>query len=120
MNKLLLVGCLLLASCKVPAGVGLETAPAPLARTVVDDTALRATWQAFDIALDGIKLMREQNLIVVGSPKALKIADGIERVIAGLEAAEHAVAAGSTTSYLTAMTEIRLAVTELRTAVKGN
>ena len=110
-----------LSACTIP-GVQLGTAPAPapLAQTALDDKALKAVWQSFEVVIDSVTLMRRTGVIKVGSPTALRIADGLERGIKAIEAAEHAVAAGSTTSYLAALAEIRLAITDIRAAIRSN
>ena len=94
-------------------------APAPLAQTVIDDSALDVAWKSFDAALDGINLLIDAKLIKAGSPKANKIADGVDRVTAALTAAESAAAAGSTTSYKVALAEAKSAILYLRAALKG-
>lgn len=120
MKRLILGLLVILSACStMPASIPVE-APAPLAKTVIDDTALSAAWKSFDVALDAIALLREREIIKVGSPRALAIASGIDRALAALQAAEHAAAAGSTTSYLTALSEARLAFTDIRIAIKGN
>lgn len=106
---------LALCSCTVP-NLALGS-PAPLAATAIDDKALSAAWKSFDVALDAINLLIDANQIKVGSPKALAIATGIDRVTAALTAAEHAAAAGSTTSYLSALADVQGAITDLRVAL---
>lgn len=121
MKKLIVGLMLVLSACNVGAPSSIPiAAPVPLASKTIDDTALNACWKAFDVALDAIALLREKGVIKVGSPKALAIANGIDRTSAALQAAEHAVAAGSTTNYLTALNEARLALTDIRVAIKGN
>lgn len=126
MRKILSIAIALsLSGCTslVPGESGVPTipeAPAPLAATAIDDTALMTAWRSFDVALDAIAVLRTQGIIKVGSPKALAIANGIDRALTALQAAEHAAAAGSTTSYLTALAEARLAFTDLRIVIKGN
>ena len=100
--------------------IGLNSAPAPLAATAIDDVALRTAWQGFEVAIQTITLLRQAGVIKAGSPSALKIADGIDRVTAALNAAEHAATVGSTTDYTVALTEARAAIADLRLALKGN
>jgi hypothetical protein len=94
-------------------------APAPLAATTVDDVALEKTWRAFDLALDAINLLGDAGKIVPGTPKGKAVASGIRRVLAALQAAEHAAAAGSTTSYRTALDEATQAIADLRVALRS-
>ncbi len=121
MKRLLLaLGVVLsLNACALPSFSLGAPAPAPLAQTTIDDTALSAAWKAFDVALDAINLAIDAGAIKVGSPKAIKIADAIDRVTAALTAAEAAAAAASTTSYKTALIEARTALGALRAALKG-
>ena len=108
-----------LNACTLPSFSIPVAAPAPLAQTTIDDTALRAAWKAFDVALDAINLAIDAGAIKVGSPRAIKIADAIDRVTAALTAAESAVDAASTTSYRTALLDARAALSQLRIALKG-
>ncbi len=121
MKRLLLIAgaSLSLTACQLPnIQIGAE-APAPLAATVIDDKALMAAWQSFDLALDGINLLADKGYLVPGTAKAIKVADGIDKVTAFLTAAESAVAAGSTKDYAVAMANTRGAIAQLRAALKG-
>ena len=116
-----ILAALSLTACQLPdisIGSGLQS-PAPLAQTTIDDKALSVAWKSFDIALDGINMMIDAKLIVIGSPKANKIADGIDKVTGFLTAAESAAAAGSSKDYLTALANAQGAITQLRAALKG-
>lgn len=92
-------------------------APAPLARTTIDDRALETAWRAFDTALDAINLLTDRGVIVPGSPRARAIATAIRRVNTALSSAERFAAAGSTTDYLTALREAGAGIAEIRTAL---
>lgn len=124
MKRLLTTICVALAltGCTLPSfSLGsVAQSPAPLAQTVIDDKALDAAWRSFDIALDAIDLLIDRKVIVPGSPKAVKIADAIDRVTALLTAAEKAAAAGSTTDYAKALVDAKGALVELRVALKGS
>ncbi len=111
---------LVLAGCGVSLPPVGSTAPAPLSQTVVDDVALRTAWASFEVAVDGITLLRQRGLIVAGSTRARAIASGIDRVTMALQAAEHAVTVGSTKDYSEALREAGLAIAALRAALKGN
>lgn len=115
-----LLGALSLGACQLPAvSIGSPTAPAPLAQTVVDDKALLAAWQSFDLALDAINTLADTGYLKPGTPKAIKVADGIDKVTAFLTAAESAAAAGSTRDYNVALANVRGAIAQLRAALKG-
>ena len=65
-----MLAVLSLSACQLPdisIGSGLQS-PAPLAQTVIDDKALMAAWQSFDLALDGIILLRDAGVIKLLSP----------------------------------------------------
>lgn len=122
MKRLLaLAAALSLSACTLPQMSigGAPQSPAPLAQTTIDDTALMAAWKSFDVALDAINLLIDAKVIKVGSPKAVKIADDIDKVTGFLTAAEAAAAAGSSTDYLVALANVKGAITELRAALKG-
>ena len=116
--KVLIVLSLLVGGCTIP-GVGFTEAPAPLQKTVIDDVALKALWQTFDVALDGINLLRTNGVLVAGTPRALRVADAIDAASLSLQAAEHAAKAGSTLSYGKALGEALAAMADLRMALKG-
>lgn len=120
---LALLAALTLGACQLPdisIGSALGNSPAPLAQTVVDDKALQAAWASFDVALDGINLLADTGYLKPGTPKAIKVADGIDKVTGFLTAAESAAAAGSTKDYGIALANVRGAITQLRAALKGN
>ncbi len=122
MNRaLILLGALSLTACQLPAiSIGSPTAPAPLAQTVVDDKALQLAWASFDVALDGINILIDAKVIKPGTPKAIAVADGIDKVTGFLTAAESAAAAGSARDYGAALANVRGAIAQLRAALKGN
>jgi uncharacterized protein YceK len=97
------------------AGVG--SAPAPLARTTIDDRALETAWKTFDVALDAINLLTDRGIIVPGTPRARSIATAIRKVNRSLAAAERFAAAGSATEYGSALNEALAGVSEIRTAL---
>jgi len=116
-----LVALVSLAACQTPIGtVSPFEAPAPLEKVTVDDSALQTAWRAFDTALDAIALLRDAGALKPGTPKAIAVANGIDRVLAGFKAAELAVAAGSTKSYGEAMANLRAAISELRSTLRSS
>ena len=120
---LILLGALTLTACQLPdisIGSGLGQSPAPLAQTVVDDKALSLAWSSFDVALDGINMLADTGYLKPGTPKAIKVADGIDKVTAFLTAAESAAAAGSAKDYNVALANAKGAIVQLRAALKGN
>lgn len=124
MKKLILIAGLMLSACtsQLESVLDPASAPAPLAKTTIDDRALQAAWKSFDVSLDAINLAMDLKPSLIGTPGAKRLANAIDAVSAALTAAEHAVAAGSTTNYITAMANVRNALTEMRlalTAMKG-
>lgn len=129
-RTLILFTALSVTACQVPSfSMGLPvTPPAPLAATTVDDSALSAAWKAFDIALDGIGMLIDAKIIKPGSPKALRVADGVDAVTAALTSAETAAAAASKpgnyatafAQYKQALAEAKIAIVNLRAALKGS
>lgn len=120
MKRLLIpFAALSLASCAgLPALMG-ASAPAPLARTTIDDRALETAWKVFDLALDSINILTDRGVIVPGSPQARSIATAIRKVNRSLAAAERFAAAGSSTEYSTALAEALAGVSEIRSAIGG-
>jgi hypothetical protein len=111
---------LALSACTLPSfSLGTPTSPAPLAQTVIDDTALSTAWKSFDVALDAINLAIDAKAITPGSARANSIADAIDKVTKFLTAAESAAAAGSATDYKVALANASAAITELRSVLKG-
>ncbi len=94
-------------------------APAPLARTTIDDTALQTAWRSFDVALDAINLLTDRGVIVPGTPQARSIAAAIRTVNRALGAAERFAAAGSAADYATALREATAGIAQIREALGG-
>jgi hypothetical protein len=116
-----------LTACAVPNYSLGGPPPVPLAATTIDDSGLSAAWKSFDLALDAIDLLRNSGIIKVGSPKAVRIADGIDAVTAALTAAESAANAASNptdyaaalVAYRKALSDAKIAMLQLRAALKG-
>lgn len=117
---LMLAATLALAACNTTGTLGrlLPSAPAPLAKTSIDEAALDASWRAFDLALDAINLLPD-SVTKPGQPRGKAIAAGIRRVLAALTAAENFAAAGNSTDYFQALADAKAGIAELRTALKG-
>jgi hypothetical protein len=118
-KMIMAVAALSLAACSGPLGsIGTPPAP-PLAQTKIDETALRAAWGAFDVALDGINLWMDAKPSVIGTPAAAKIADGIDAVNAALTAAQVAADGLNSGAYLKAMAEAKVAISDLKAAISA-
>lgn len=114
------LAALALTSCGPLLTAMAGPAPAPLARTTIDDRALETAWRSFDVALDAINLLTDRGVIVPGTPQARQIAAAIRTVNRSLGAAERFAAAGSATDYATALREATAGIGEIRSALGGN
>lgn len=115
-----LCAALALSGCAIPAvtvGGGLPAAPAPLAKTTIDDRALSAAWKSHDLLQDALNLYLDAKPAVIGTPAARRVADVNDAITAALTAAESAAAAGSTDNYLMALAKAKMALTEMRAAL---
>jgi hypothetical protein len=93
--------------------------PAPLAQTKVDETALRAAWGFFDVALDGLNLWMDAKPSVIGTPAAKRIADAVDAVNAFLTTAQIAADAGNSGDYTEAMAKAKVAISDLKAAISA-
>lgn len=107
-----------LPGCSMLPGLTTQ-APAPLARTTIDDTALETAWKAFDLALDAVNLLGDRGVIVPGTPTGKSVAAGIRKVNRALAAAERFAAAGSLTDYNGALMEASAGIVELSAIIGG-
>lgn len=114
-----------LASCATfPAVPGLPDLSNPQA-TVGQHTnkavpALISAWRGYDAILTAVQALRAAGVIQQGSPRALRIADALERALAALNAATNAVRAGNETSYTSAMELARQAFADAQSAIGGS
>ena len=121
MKRLIIAAAMLLSlsGCGALSGLMLPAAPAPLAKTTIDDRGLDAAWKAFDVALDAINALGDEGVIVPGSPRGRALAAAVRRVNKALAAAERFAAAGSTSEYAEALREAAAGFTEIRAIIKG-
>lgn len=114
------MAALSLTACQLP--VLTAQAPAPLAKTTIDDSALDVAWKSLDAAADAVNLALDLKPSLIGKPGTIRAANAMDAVSAALTAAESAAAAGSTADYTIALAKAKDAYTELRlalTAMKG-
>lgn len=118
----LAIASMALVGCAPLAGLSQlgTAAPAPLARTTIDDRGLEKAWQAFDITLDALNLLGDYGIIVPGTPRGKAVATAIRRVNRAFAGAEHIAAGASSSQYTTALAEVDAALTDLRAAVQGS
>jgi hypothetical protein len=110
----------LMACTGIPVSVSQPvTAPAPLAQTNIDETALRAAWGSFDTALDALNLWMDAKPSVIGTPAAHRIADAVDTVNAALTAAQVAADALNSGEYIAAMGKARVALSDLKAAISA-
>lgn len=118
MKKLILIAALCLSACTSPLGTFLTpAAPAPLAHTTIDDSALMTAWKAHDALQDALNLYMDAKPSIIGTPAARRVADVNDAITAALTAAETAVAAGSSTDYAIALAKAKEALSQMRTAL---
>lgn len=117
MKRLFLaVAALSLGACQMPA---IGVAPAPLAATTIDDSALLTAWKAHAALQDALNLYMDAKPSVIGTPGAKRVADINDAITAALSAAESAAAAGSSTDYLVALAKAKEALGQMRTALSA-
>lgn len=124
MKKLLLTPLLALslASCAGLLSAVAGPAPAPLARTTIDDRGLEAVWRSFDVALDAIAILADNRAACCtpGTPNGRAVAGAIRAVNRALASAERFAAAGSASDYATALREATEGMNTIRQALGGN
>lgn len=115
MKKLLTVAMLAasLALSACAGTLGGVVSPAPLEQTTVDEKALIAAYDAFDVALTAIDGLRVAGVIKDGSPTALKVRGYILAAQTGLNAARDAQAGLSTANPVEALTRAGSALRDL-------
>lgn len=113
----LALSMLSLSGCgMVPALMGGPAqAPAPLARTAIDEQALNIGYEGYDAILTAVDGLVASGRLVRGSPKALQVRHYLIVVRDALNAATAAAHAGNATDYTTAVRDATAAFTSIRT-----
>lgn len=93
--------------------------PATLTNTAADEKAISAAWLVFEGWLKIERQWRQSGRLVPGTPKALAVANGIDRVTAGLQAASAARRALSADKYKTAWRDASVAFADAQRALTG-
>lgn len=133
MRRLIIIaGALALASCgqsgvnsagSVAAGtadmLGFKV-PATLTRTSADEKAISDAWLVFEAFLKGEQAARKAGKLIPGTPKAIAVANGIDRVTAALQSASAAQQALNAEKWSNAWREATLAFADAQRALKGN
>ncbi len=91
-------------------------APAPLAKPSTADSAIDVGVDAIEITLSALDLGIAAGTITPGSPKALFIADWVDKARNAINAADAARQSLSATDYKTAMQQAAVAFRELNRA----
>jgi len=124
MKKLLTaLVALSLTSCSTfPAVPGFDPGVPPVAGQLVNKAipALVTAWRAYDAVLTAVNALRAAGVIRDGTPRALQIADILERMLNALNAATEAVRAGNETNFNEAMARAQQAFTDARAAIGGS
>jgi hypothetical protein len=118
MKKLVIALSIALAGCQ--PGVSVVTAPAPLAATTIDEKSLVVALQTFDTVLTAIDRLIAARVIVPGSPRAIQLANAVNKAKLGYQAASAAQRVGDSGSYLAGLAEAQVALSTIRQLVKGN
>lgn len=122
MKKILIAfTALSLASCaSFPAvpDFNPQTQFAPTANKAVP--ALLTAWRGYEAILTAVNAMRAAGVIQDGSPRALQVANGLERSLNALNAATDAVRAGNASNFTDAMALANQAFAQTRSAIGGS
>jgi hypothetical protein len=124
MKKLLaaLVALSLTSCTTFPAVPGFDPAvPAPLAAASNKAIpALITAWRAYDAILTAVDALQAAGVLRPGTPRALAVADGLERALNALNAATAAVRAGNAANFTDAMALAQQAFADARAAIGGS
>lgn len=104
------------ASVADAAGVPKPT----LQGTAVDEKAITLAAKAVDVAAVSASALVAARVIEPGTPKALAIAEGLDRARDAVNAAAAARNAGNATSYTAALADAEQAVAQIRAAIGSN
>lgn len=94
-------------------------APAPLAKTLIDEKGVLMALQSTDVIATGVDRLVAAGVFVPGSPKALTIRSGLVALRTFLKAASAAQKAGNANSYAVAMTEAAKSFREIAAALNS-
>ena len=119
-NAVAALAALSLAGCTTfPADPGINTSGTlETAQTRAGQTLVIA-WRAFDALLTAVDGLQAAGAITAGSPRALRIADGLDRARNALNAATDALRAGNQADYTQALALAQAALGEARSAIGG-
>lgn len=109
---------LALSACATPTTAPVSSLPgaAPVCAALQSDKFDLAL-QAYGAATDAVNLLIDAHAVTPGSAKAVAIANANDKVLVAFAAAEHARAACSSASYLSALAEAQAAIAEIRAAL---
>jgi hypothetical protein len=120
-NALTALTALSLAGCAtLPSDTGItsnstvETVQTRAGQTLV------VAWRAFDALLTAVDALQAAGAITAGSPRALRIANAIDRTRTALNAATDAVRAGNQQDFTQALALAQAALGEARAAIGGS
>lgn len=97
----------------------LNSAPAPLEQTTLDEKAIRFAGAGFEFALTAVDQAVALGKLKKGSPDALRAKALIDDVQTALNAAAEARKALSTDNYLAAIADGEKAMADLKNLLKG-
>ena len=126
--SMLVAGCGVTGTLTDPATAGVAgamidatgaVAPAPLAKTLIDEKGVVIALQSADVIATGVDQLVAAGVIVPGSPRALTIKSGLIALRSFLIAASAAQQAGNADTYAEAMTEAAKAFREIAGALNS-
>jgi hypothetical protein len=116
-----LSGCATISDFPAVPGLDLgnpQTTIGPVTNRVVP--GLMAAWRTYDTLLTAVDVLITAGVIHPGTPRALQIANALDRVRDALNAATNAVRAGNATDYTHAMGLAQQAFAAARAAFGGS
>lgn len=119
MKKILIALSLASMSLSSCTTVRSLSGPAPLSRTTIDEKTLIVGLQTFDTVLTAIDRLVAARVIVPGTPRAIQIADAIQKAKVAYQAASAAQKVGNASSYLAALVQAQDAIVKINALVKG-
>ena len=81
---------------------------------------LVVAWRAFDALLTAVDGLQAAGVLRGGTPRAIQVANLLDRARHGLNAATDAARAGNSADFTTALTEAQTALGEARAAIGGS
>lgn len=119
-NAVAALAALALAGCaSFPADPGFNSSGTVATAKTKAGQTLVVAWRAFDALLTAVDGLQAAGVLTAGSPKALKVADLLDRARNALNAATDAVRTGDEGSFNDALAMAQSALDEAKAAIGG-